>query len=165
MLHRQIQSGLWFVGLVLLQVLILNNIHLFACATPFLYVYFILRCDTGISRNNLLLLAFLLGIIIDVFSNTAGINASATVFLAFSRPFILKLFVPRDAAEAIVPALKTLGNSSYLKYLIVSVFLHHFVLFSVMFFSFADIHLLMLKVVASTLLTALCIIGIEWMRR
>ena len=29
----------WFVGLVLLQVLILNNVHIAGYATPFLYIY------------------------------------------------------------------------------------------------------------------------------
>ena len=28
----------WFVGLILLQVLILNNVHIAGVATPFLYV-------------------------------------------------------------------------------------------------------------------------------
>jgi hypothetical protein len=33
----------WFVGLVLLQVLILNNVHIAGYATPFLYIYLILK--------------------------------------------------------------------------------------------------------------------------
>ena len=37
----------WFVGLILLQVLILNNVHIAGVATPFLYVYFILKFNSG----------------------------------------------------------------------------------------------------------------------
>ena len=37
----------WFVGLILLQVLILNNVHIAGVATPFLYVYFILKFGMG----------------------------------------------------------------------------------------------------------------------
>jgi hypothetical protein len=44
----------WFVGLVLLQVLILNNVHIAGYATPFLYVYFILKFASGTSRNDAL---------------------------------------------------------------------------------------------------------------
>ena len=33
----------WFIGLVLLQVLILNSVHIAGYATPFLYIYFILK--------------------------------------------------------------------------------------------------------------------------
>lgn len=40
----------WFIGLVLLQVLILNNVHIAGYATPFLYIYFILKFASGTSR-------------------------------------------------------------------------------------------------------------------
>ena len=48
----------WFIGLVLLQVLILNNVHIAGYATPFLYIYFILKFASGTSRNELMLWAF-----------------------------------------------------------------------------------------------------------
>ena len=50
----------WFIGLVLLQVLILNNVHIAGYATPFLYIYFILKFNSGTSRNELMLWAFLI---------------------------------------------------------------------------------------------------------
>ena len=58
----------WFVGLVLLQVLILNNVHIAGYATPFLYIYFILKFASGTSRNELMLWAFFFGLTIDIFS-------------------------------------------------------------------------------------------------
>lgn len=73
----------WFIGLVLLQVLILNNVHIAGYATPFLYIYFILKFNSGTSRNELMLWAFFFGLTIDVFSDTPGMNAAATVLLAF----------------------------------------------------------------------------------
>ena len=51
----------WFIGLVLLQVLILNNVHIAGYATPFLYIYFILKFASGTSRNELMLWAFFFG--------------------------------------------------------------------------------------------------------
>ena len=76
----------WFVGLILLQVLILNNVHIAGVATPFLYVYFILKFNSGTSRNELMVWGFCMGLAIDIFSNTPGMNAAATVLLAFLRP-------------------------------------------------------------------------------
>lgn len=84
----------WFIGLVLLQVLILNNVHIAGYATPFLYIYFILKFNSGTSRNELMLWAFFFGLTIDVFSDTPGMNAAATVLLAFLRPSLLRLFTP-----------------------------------------------------------------------
>ena len=64
----------WFIGLVLLQVLILNNVHIAGYATPFLYIYFILKFSSGTSRNELMLWAFFFGLTIDIFSDTTGIR-------------------------------------------------------------------------------------------
>ena len=94
----------WFVGLVLLQVLILNNVHIAGYATPFLYIYVILKFETETSRNALMLWAFFLGLTVDIFSDTLGMNAAATVVLAFSRPALLQLFVPRDIMHCCCPS-------------------------------------------------------------
>lgn len=143
----------WFVGLILLQVLILNNVHIAGVATPFLYVYFILKFNSGTSRNELMVWGFCMGLAIDIFSNTPGMNAAATVLLAFLRPLFLRLFTPRDTLDSI------------LKYLVVSVFVHHFMLLTLEFFSFTSIPLLLLRVVSSTILTITCIMAVEGVRR
>ena len=90
----------WFIGLVLLQVLILNNVHIAGYATRFLYIYFILKFNSGTSRNELMLWAFFFGLTIDVFSDTPGMNAAATVLLAFLRPSLLRLFTPRESGQS-----------------------------------------------------------------
>ena len=155
----------WLVGLVLLQVLILNNVHIGGYATPFLYVYFILKFPSGTSRNELMLWAFFLGLMIDIFSNTPGMNAAATVALACLRPTFLRLFLPRDAFENIVPSIKSMGIVPFLKYLVVSVFIHHAILLTIEFFSFAHIGTLLLRIVASALLTVTCIMAIEGVKK
>ena len=60
----------WFVGLILLQVLILNNVHIAGVATPFLYVYFILKFNSGSARNDSTLLGLCMGLAVDTVSNT-----------------------------------------------------------------------------------------------
>lgn len=165
MIINYIYRILWFVGLVLLQVLILNNIHLAGYATPFLYTYFILKFPSSVSRNELLLWAFFLGLIIDIFSNTPGINASATVLMAFVRPPLLTLFTPRDSFDNIVPSFKTIGNFSFIKYLLICLLIHHGALLTIEFFSFADIGTLILRIASSTLLTLSCILAFEGVKK
>ena len=141
----------WFIGLVLLQVLILNNVHIAGYATPFLYIYLILKFESDTPRNALMLWAFFLGLAVDVFSDTPGMNAAATVLLAFLRPTFLRLFVPRDTLDTLVPAIRTMGILPFLKYLVVSVLIHHGLLLTLEFFSFAHIGTLLLRIAASTL--------------
>ena len=151
----------WFIGLVLLQVLILNNVHIAGYATPFLYIYFILKFNSGTSRNELMLWAFT----IDVFSDTPGMNAAATVLLAFLRPSLLRLFTPRDNQDNLVPSFKSMGITPFLKYTTASVFIHSLALLSIEFFSFSGIWLLLLRVALCTVLTVTCIVAVEGIRR
>lgn len=151
--------------MVLLQVLILNNVHIAGYATPFLYIYLILKFESNVSRNVLMLWGFFLGLTVDIFSDTPGMNASATVLLAFLRPTFLRLFVPRDTLEALVPSIRSMGVSPFLKYLFACVFVHHGMLLTIEFFSFAHIGMLLLRIVASTLLTVACIMAIEGIRK
>lgn len=155
----------WFIGLVLLQVLILNNVHILGYATPFLYIYLILKFESEISRNALMLWALFLGTAVDIFSDTPGMNAAATVALAFLRPVFLRLFTPRDTLENTIPSMSTMGASPFLKYLVVGVFFHHAILLTIGFFSFAYIGVLLLKIVASVLLTVACFMAMEAMRK
>lgn len=151
--------------MVLLQALILNNVHVAGYATPFLYVYLILKFESDVSRNALMLWAFFLGLTVDVFSDTPGMNAAASVLLAFVRRVILRLFMPRDAVDSIVPTVRAMGFSSFLKYMVACVLIHHAVLLIIEFFSFAHIGILLLKIVASTVLTVLCIMALEGIRK
>ena len=81
-----LQNIVSFVVLVLVQVLVLNNIHFMGYINPYVYVLFILLLPVRFSRLFTLILAFALGLIIDAFSNTYGIHAFSTVLIAFLRP-------------------------------------------------------------------------------
>ena len=147
------------------QVLILNSVHIAGYATPFLYIYFILKFSSGTSRNELMLWAFFFGLTIDIFSDTPGMNAAATVLLAFLRPSLLRLFMPRDNPDSLIPSFKTMGISPFLKYTTASVFVHSLALLSIEFFSFTSIWLLLLRVLLCTILTVTCIIAIEGIKK
>lgn len=165
MLLNYIHKAEWFIGLVLLQALILNNVHIAGYATPFLYIYIILKANSDISRNALMLWAFALGLTVDIFSDTPGINASASVFLAFVRPTLLRLFVPRDMIEGIIPGLGSIGLYPFLKYLAFGTLMHHALLLGLEYFSLAHFGSLLLRIFCCTLLSAACITAIEAIRK
>ena len=73
---------LWFLVLIVAQVFVLNHIHLFAVATPLLYVYFVLLFPRNYPQWAILLWGFLMGVIIDTFSNTPGVASGALTFIA-----------------------------------------------------------------------------------
>ena len=154
----------WFVGLAFVQVLLLNNICLFGLATPFVYVYFLLALDKDTDRMALMVQAFALGLVIDIFSNTPGVNAGASVLVAFLRPNLLRLFSPRDEYDNFEPGIYTLGIWPFVRYAFVTVLLHHTALFFLEAFSFSHIELLLLRILCSTLLTTVLVMTIEFVR-
>lgn len=155
----------WFIGLLLVQILLFNKIYLFGLATPFIYVYFILVLDKEVDRNALMLQAFALGLMVDVFCNTPGVNAGASVLLAFTRARLLRMFMPREEYENFEPGTRIMGVWPFLRYAFVAVLLHHSALFMLEAFSLAHIGHLLLRVLCSTLLTVMLVMSIELVRQ
>ena len=164
MIQDYLHKSAWFVGLLLLQVLILNNVHIAGYATPFLYIYMIIKMDSETPRNGLMLWAFFLGLGVDLFSDTPGMNAASAVLLAFLRPLLLRLFAPRDLTGNYAPSPRTMGTAAFLKYATACVLLHHAVLISLDYFSAAHFGLLALRILASTVLTLACTLAVEGIR-
>jgi len=151
----------WFVGLVLLQVLILNQMHVLGYATPFFYIYFILKFNSRTGRNELMLWAFALGLTVDTLGNTPGMNAAAATFLAFFRAPILRLVTLRYEEEGFYPGIKTLGFSSFFRYGLLTCGLFCTVLLFIDTFSFLALGTLLLKILASTTTTLVCVMCAE----
>jgi hypothetical protein len=121
-----------FLVYLSLQVFLFDNMVLFRTAFCFVYVGFILLLPLQISTTLLITVSFLAGLIVDMFYSTPGINASASVLIAFLRPYWLGLITPRGGYEEIdIPRLKTLGFSWFITYSIPLIFIHHLSLFIV----------------------------------
>jgi hypothetical protein len=109
-------------------------------------------------------MAFLLGLTIDIFSNTPGVNAGASVLIAFMRPRLVDLFSPRGEYENFEPGIYTLGIWAFVRYAVVMTLIHHTALFLLEAFSFANIEYLSLRILCSALLTTMLVMTIEFVR-
>lgn len=157
-----VQFAILFIVLLLAQVLVFNNICLFNVAVPFVFIYFILRLPITMGTNKVLTLAFLLGLSVDVFSNTQGMNALACTILAMSRNGILHLYFPReDELSNPEPSVRSLGLYTYARYLLTLVVLYSSIIFTIEACSFFMPTLLILRVVSSSLLTFLLLLGLD----
>ena len=65
----------------------------------YIYPLFILLLPLGSVDGLLIVLSFFFGLCIDSFYNTMGLHASAAVFLASIRPFVLRFLEPRGGYE------------------------------------------------------------------
>ncbi len=155
-----LQYILRFVLLVLVQVLILNNIHFLGYINPYIYILFILLLPAGFSRHLALILAFLLGLTIDMFANTYGIHAFSTVLMTYARTFAIRLFAKIEEDTNPIPSLYSFGIFNYIKYLISLVFIHHASFYLLEVFSFADFGYTLWRIVLNTTLTFIILLSI-----
>lgn len=142
-----------FLLLCLAQVLVLNHINLFGCATPLLYIYFIVRFRRGFPRWAILLWSFLLGLCIDLFANTPGVAASSCLITGLLQPWLLEMFLNRDSADDLQPRPSTLGTGKYLWYMFIIVLIYNILFFTTEAFSFFNWEQWLMDIGGSTLLT------------
>ena len=88
-LREAIQYSLMVILYLLLQIFFMRNMVLFNYAFCFVYIAGILILPAEISRMYLLFIGFAVGFTVDIFSNTFGMHAAATVLIAYLRPFLI----------------------------------------------------------------------------
>lgn len=138
---------------MLLQVLVLNNVNIDGFVNPYVFVLFILMLSFDTKPLKLLLLGFLLGLIIDLFNGTLGMNAFATVVVAFLRPHFLNTFKPRSD-KIRYPSVKTFEFSWMLFYITSLIFIHHVVYFLIENGSFVNIFHTLVLIILSTIISS-----------
>ena len=153
------RNVLRFITLVLIQVLIFNNIQISGYLNPYIYILFILLLPFETPKWIQLVLAFLLGLSVDFFTNTPGMHAAACVFMAFVRPYILRFIAPREGYETgTFPRLYYYGFNWFFKYTFILVLAHHFFLFYIEVFRFSNFFDTFSRMALSTLLSVTFII-------
>lgn len=147
------------VGMLVLQILILNNIHINGFFSPFLYVVIILFLPFDTPKAATLGLGFLVGLVIDIFSYTPGIHAGATVFMSYMQISLLPLLSPRgDYEPGVLPSVQRYGWNWFLRYIIILTLLHHLALYGLEVFTFANFYATLLKALSSTAITVFLLI-------
>ena len=154
-------STLVFLLMIFLQV-VCNRICLFNIAVPFVFIYFILRLPLSLSVNWVMALSFIIGLVIDMFSNTYGMYAMSSTIIGALRKPIFTLFYPReDEMSNPIPSINTLGVGTYVKYMFSLVLLFCIIIYVIQLFTFYNWGLTFLRIIGSSLLTAVIIFGFD----
>ncbi len=143
-------QALRFIGLVLIQVLVLRRLMLewqnFAWFNVFIYPLFLFLLPFSTPRWGQLLLGFFLGLCIDMFYDSPGVHASACVFLAYIRPYILFSIKPRAGySTTFKPTMRSQGVGWFVQYASILLILFLLWYHSVVAFSFVYIGDILLR--------------------
>ena len=150
--NRVLKTILSFIGLVLLQVIVCSNINFLGDLNPFVYVIFILLYPVTKNRLLYVFLSFLLGFTIDIFLDSGGMHAAASVVIAYIRPLFLKFsFGAAHDYQSI--KFSNTDFSQRIVYFLFLIVIHHFILFSLVLFDQNKIVLIIEQALYSSIFT------------
>ncbi len=146
---------LFFVA-VLSQLLLFDNLTLSPLLSPLVYIVFITLLPLETSAGVVLLLGAAMGAVIDWGTGVAGINSIATIFIAFSRLFVLQLICGKERiGEKGVPSEQWFGFGDFLRYIIVITTIHHAIYFAFESLSVTNLTSTIIRFMTSVVVTTL----------
>ena len=158
MIRVLIKYAIMFIALVLIQVLVLNQVQFSGFANPYIYILFIILFPINSPKYAILIFAFIIGLTIDIFSNSLGIHSASTVLIAYIRPNVIRIISSREEDRNEYPGLKQNKLRWFLTYASILVFIHHFLLFYLEIFTFSNFFGTLYKIIVSSVLTIFVIV-------
>jgi hypothetical protein len=149
-----INSIIRFVILILAQVLVFSNVNFMGSINPYPYILFILLFPANNNRTLFIFLSFMLGLFVDLFSNSGGVHAAACVTIAFIRPPVLK-FAFGMVYEHQTIKFNNTEFSNRVIYFSIPIFIHHFIMFLMEIFNLSNILLVLQKTLFSGIFTVI----------
>ena len=149
---------------IVVQVYVLDKLPpLHRFVIPVLYYLFILWLPFSLNRLSLLLIAFVTGLTLDYFTQTPGLHAAACVLIAYVRPFIISILIPKDTAEFNYrePSPRAMGWAPYSVYVFILTVLHHTYLTLLEWLQFGTFLDFIIKVLSTTGISLLLIFTVE----
>jgi len=154
-------NALRFTLLVLVQVLVFNRLDFFGFINPMIYVLFVYWYPIKENRSTFLIISFLLGLCVDIFSDTLAINTAASVTIAYFRPVLMR-FVFGVNYEFQSFKLNNSTKAQQITFLALLIVIHHLTYFTLEIFSFANGSLIVQKTLIIGLATLiLCLLLIS----
>lgn len=146
--------------MVLLQGLVVNRIDLWqGLVLPYIYIFGILMLPINTPRSLLIIIAFVTGALVDMFTNTLGLHASACVLLGFLIPIVQRALAPREGYEVGQrPTIQDMGTAWYITYAAILIFIHHTWLFFIELMRFTPFFSTVGKVLLSSMATLLLLV-------
>lgn len=146
------------------QVVVFNHICLFGVAVPYVFIYLLVSLPLDMGQGKVITIAFLTGLVVDIFSDTAGLYSLGCTVMAALRHPVMKLYFPREEDLTDTrPSVQSLGLAVFLRYAVTltAIFVIVVALADSLIF-FDPVRILMLTV-ASTLLTTALIVAIDFL--
>ncbi len=159
---RALQFILLFVGLWLLQTLLLDNLDLGIYIHPMAYLALVILLPMELAPVWVLLSAAALGALVDLSSGTPGLNSAAVMLVAFARPLLLQLAVGKeDIHDGGLPTSARIGMAGFLRYAFALALVHCMAYFTLEAATWSYFYLTALRIVLSAVVTTVVVCFIQ----
>ncbi len=146
-----IRTGIYFLVLLFLQILLFNYVSIGVGMIPFVYILGLILLPIEVPNWFLLVYSFILGISVDVAGDTMALNTSALMFSAFIRPRLIRFLAPDDGYKAgTLPSFFSFKAKRFLLYITIIIFVHQLVFFTLDIFKLSKILIIIFKAFFNT---------------
>jgi hypothetical protein len=159
-----VKYSIYFVFIILLQGLVFNQIQFSGLVYPMVYSITIIMLPVETSLILSIVIATILGIGVDMFSDTFGLHTSSSVLIAYVRPTILKFLRPRDGYDnVLLLSIHDMGKTWFLTFATIIIGIHNLWFFTFELLRFDLIFTILLKSILSTIVTLFIIILLQYL--
>lgn len=158
-MNKIIKQYIFFAFIIItLQLIMFNNVNFLGFINPWIYIILIIIIPQSIKDNYLIIIAFLIGLLLDSLFSTSGINTISLISVAWLRNYILKkIFSGKNYDKKKFISIKNNGFNLYLKYVTLMVLIHHGILILVDYINFIKISEIIIKTILSSIVSIIII--------
>lgn len=153
-----------YIVVMLLQVFLFDQLQLLGVCHPYIYILCLLMMPITLSHSADMMIGAVVGLIMDIFCNSLGVHTAACIFIMFIRPYLIGAIVnDKDRLNEQI-SLRALGMEALLRYVVILVVVHHFIVFLLAAWSWSHIGFVLMETIVSSLITISVIIGYNALR-
>ena len=153
------------IVVIFLQVLLFNHLQIAGWGFPMVYVLILMNLPIFIPRWLEMLIGATVGLFIDIWGSSLGVNMAACVMFSFWRPILLGNLVQDIERVKGEICSKTIGRIEYIKCLVLLTLVHHLIVFTLEAWSLNNWLLILVQTLISSVLTILIVIGYDMLKR
>ena len=122
--------ALYWIFIVALQVIVLNHLDISAYLIPQVFIVLLISLPLHLSKMNQVIIAFGLGLLVDLFTSTPGVHASACMWMVLIRMSLLgRQDLKEHEANKVRYSLSVAGIVPYVYTISILVLFYHFYVF------------------------------------
>jgi rod shape-determining protein MreD len=153
------------VLIVLLQVLLFDRLQIGGWGYPMVYVVILMNIPVQMPRWIEMFIGAMLGLLVDIWSTSIGVNMAACILFSYLRPIFLAHMVQDIERVSGEVYSRSIGLLEYTKILSILVILHHFVVFVLEAWSWHNWWIIIVQTLISSILSLVLIMIYDMMKR